>query len=139
MKYLSIILLFILSIESQSMRAAPVFSHMQLGSAIKAQVEKDIAKRIRKTHLQYLRLTDGCELTHSFYVGLKPSSGPLSGHDIEMVVMDGKIFRRFRLCDGCPFSQWHHIDDHPYTDKLHKQRGFLVCPDGSIRFPNESK
>jgi len=139
MKCLNIILLLTLSIEAQSAWAAPLFSRMQLGNVIQTDAEKNIAKRIKKTHLQYLRLLNGCELTHSLYVGLKPSRGPFSGHDMEMVIMDGKIFRRFRLCDGCPFSPWHYIDDYPYTDKLHKQHGFLVCPDGSIQLPSGSE
>ncbi len=129
MKYLSIILLVILSIEVQSRSDEPT---------TQAQIEKDIAKRIKKTHLHYLRLTDGCQHTKSLYVALKPSGGPFSGHDIEMVIVDGKIFRRFRQCDNCPFSPWRHIDNHPYTDKVHKQHGFLVCPDGSIQFPSET-
>ncbi len=114
-----------LSIEVQSRSDEPI-------------TQKDIAKRIKKTHLHYLRLTDGCQHTTSLYIALKPSWGPFSGHDIEMIVVNGKIFRRFRLCGNCPFSPWHPLNNSPHTDKQHKQQGFLVCPDGSIKFPRET-
>ena len=136
-KYLNIILFLVLSIESQPLLAR--INPIKLYKAVSPQEKKAITKLIKKTPLHCLRLTDdSCRFTKSLYVGLKPKGGPFSGRDTEMVIMDGKLFGRFRLSDRFPFSWWLHINDHQRTKKQQKRNGFFVCPDGSIQLPNET-
>lgn len=100
-------------------------------------VSNDLQKKLnsisKKTYLQPMQLAyKECKLTKSLYVGMHPSYGPFSGHYLEMVFLDNKVFGRIRTANKGSFSKWFYINIFPFSIKKHKEMGSHICHDGSI-------
>ena len=124
------------------LHSAPVTSYFKLNTAqcktISSKTYKKIRQTIQKNPLRYLNLSDECTVVHGSYIGLRPSTGPSEGKEMQFVVIENKehkscdIFIREKLCDNCVFSSWRKIKTLEYSMKAYKKKGLIVCSDGTI-------
>lgn len=101
-------------------------------NAVSAHELHEINKLIQRTPMQYLKIGDECRRVHAKYISLTVAGGPFSGHDLQILLVKGKVFQRLRVCDSCPFSPWHFVQEYPFDGK-NKSEEFFVCSDGTIK------